>query len=68
MQTLHGMLLEMMTWFNVEKDVLDRAEKSGINNKNNKALGILIRDWSTGQYDEEPEIVLSELLELVPAT
>jgi hypothetical protein len=66
MTTLHSMLLEMGTWLSSTPDELERAKKSGITTKNNKNLKSLVTAWQNGNYDEDPEILHQELLNLIP--
>lgn len=64
--TLHDMLLEMGTWLSSTPEELERAEKSGITNRNNKNLKSLVTAWEDGNYDEDPEILHQSLLNLIP--
>jgi len=66
MITLHSMLLEMGTWLSSTPDELKRAKESGITTKNNKNLKSLVTAWQDGNYDEDPEILHQELLNLIP--
>ena len=66
MITLHSMLIEMGTWLSSTADELERAKKSGITTKNNKNLKSLVEAWQNGNYDEDPEILHQELLNLIP--
>ncbi len=40
-------------------------QASGITTANNKELASLVRGWTSGRYDEDPEYLLNELLWLV---
>lgn len=66
MTTLHSMLLEMGTWWSSTPDELKRAKESGITTKNNKNLKSLVTAWQNGDYDECPEILHQELINLIP--
>jgi hypothetical protein len=61
MVTLAGMFSEMQTWFSIGKHLLDKADRSSINTKNNTKFKQLVKDWETGMYDEDPYTMLNEL-------
>jgi hypothetical protein len=43
----------------------DAAAKSGITVSNNKTFASLVREWSNGDYDECPELLVQGLTNLI---
>ncbi len=64
--TLHDMLTEMQSFVTVDEETLKKAESSDINNQNNKELHDLIGDWVEGIYDNDPEVLKQNLIDLIP--
>jgi len=63
--TLYDMLQELQTWFKVDKEDLLKAKLSGINMKNNDEFADLVYAWRDGIYDEDPDSLLNELLNML---
>jgi hypothetical protein len=64
--TLYSMLTELATWISTSQDLLEKAKSSGITTKNNSRLKSLVSEWTSGVYDEDPEILHSSLIGLIP--
>jgi hypothetical protein len=63
--TLYDMLQEMGTWFSVPQVALQAAKKSGINEDNHHEFAKLVMDWQDGRYDDDPDYLYNELLNLI---
>jgi len=59
--TLSDMFAEMSTWIKFTDEEKKKADESGIDTQNNKGFAKLVKDWSYGKYDEDPEFVGNEL-------
>lgn len=46
-------------------DLTSKAKKLDINTYNNSNLKKLVNDWTKGIYDEDPDILMYELLKIV---
>ena len=55
--TINDLLQEMETWCTFSPKMKEKAEASDIDNFNNKKFMKLVRDWSNGVYDEDPQYV-----------
>ena len=47
-------------------DHFDKAFHSGITTTNNKEFKGLFNDWMSGVFDEDPDVLLRELISLLP--
>jgi hypothetical protein len=56
---------EINTYSPIEEGVMAKAKESNITTVNNKSLKGLVSDWVNGVYDEDPDILASELANLV---
>lgn len=59
--SLSDMFSELSTWIEFTDEEKEEANKSGIDTSNNSGFARLVKDWSFGKYDEEPEFVANEL-------
>ena len=57
MVTILSLLEEMQTWLNFSQKVQAQASASKINTKTNKEFAQLVKDWSSGRCDEDPQYV-----------
>jgi hypothetical protein len=58
---IYQMLTELQTWFSPSQELLDKAEQSKITTKNNATFKRLVKDWETGMYDEDPDLIYNEI-------
>lgn len=65
MLTISDLLDEMRSWVAVGPSLVEQAVNSNINVKNNKRFARLVEDWVNGVYDEDPQIVVSEISSLL---
>lgn len=65
MYTILDLLREMMTWVSVGPSLLEQAVNSNITTENNRRFARLVEDWTNGVYDEDPQIVVSEISSLL---
>lgn len=63
--TILNMLQELSTWIDWDKDILAKAKASKITDKNNRIFKSLVNGWVDGDYDDDPEALQSDLLELL---
>ena len=63
--TLSSMLLEMQTWVQLPKEIIQAAEASGITTRNSKELKSYVNSWTQGSYDEDPELLVHSLIHLI---
>lgn len=63
--TLSSMLLEMQTWVQIPKEIIQAAEASGITTSNSKELKSYVNSWTHGHYDEDPELLVHSLIHLI---
>ena len=66
--TLSSMLLEMQTWVQIPKEIIQAAEASGITTRNSKELKSYVNSWTQGRYDEDPQLLVNALIHLIPKT
>ena len=59
--TLASMFAELGTWITFSPDEKEAAEKSKVTDRNNKRFKDLVKDWSKGMYDEDPQYAAQEL-------
>ena len=64
--TLHSMLTEMETWCSFTEEQKAKAKSSDVHTSNNPKLRRLVDMWQDGEYDEDPEVLAQELVELIP--
>ena len=65
MTTLNDMILELGTWVTFSEKQKAAALKSEITTKNNSEFRALVNDWHYGLYDEDPNYLASEILNLL---
>jgi hypothetical protein len=63
--TAHELLLELKSFVKVEDKEIQAAERSGIDSKNSRDMGILLRGWANGKYDNDPFALVHEINTLV---
>jgi len=63
--SLYDMLQEMQTWSKTSQDILKKAKASKITNANSVEFQELVLDWSQGYYDEDPHVLVEELISLL---
>jgi hypothetical protein len=56
---------ELQTWLTFNPKDKELISKSNINTRNNKDFKKLVKDWSNGVYDEDPEYAKQELMYIV---
>lgn len=63
--SLFDFMGEINTYSRIEESVMTKAKESNITTVNNKELKQLVADWVNGVYDEDPDMLASELANLV---
>ena len=63
--TLHDFLEELATWVPSTEEQIRKAYISEINTKNNTAFRRLINAWVSGKYDEDPNALHTEVINLL---
>ena len=63
--TIFDMLQEMESFTKVSEDDLNKASHSNINEKNSIHLKRLIEEWCDGCYDEDPDLLVNNLVYLL---
>lgn len=59
--TLSDMMAELSTWIEFTDEEKKAAGESGIDTVSNKGFAKLVKDWTHGKFDEDPEFVANEL-------
>jgi hypothetical protein len=59
--TLASMFAELGTWISFTDAEKAAAGKSKVTDSNNKRFKDLVKDWSKGMYDEDPQYAAQEL-------
>ena len=63
--SLGDMYREMGTWMQLNPRMQKIADESGLNDANSEDLQYLVNGWMDGAYDEDPEILMSELENII---
>ena len=63
--TIADMVDELSTWIKFSPEDKIKAKKSKIDTKSNKQFAKLVKDWQNGRYDEDPDAIGNEILELL---
>lgn len=63
--TLNEMILELGTWVTFSEKQKAKALGSEITTKNNSKFRALVNDWCAGIYDEDPNCLAEEILNLL---
>ena len=63
--TINSLVTELQSFITVPRETLTKSLESNITDKNNTQFKEVLRDWSNGEYDEDPEIALNELRTLL---
>jgi hypothetical protein len=63
--TLYDMLCEMQSFTNVSQTDLDDAIANPVDTDNAEFCA-LVKEWSLGKYDEDPELMLQALRGFLP--
>jgi len=61
--TLHDMLSEMGTWRDTSVYLKDELLKA-VTTKNCPRLKKAVKDWTSGMYDEDPNLLIDDLIRL----
>ena len=64
-QTLYHFLLEMGTWFKTSEEILAKVKNTKLSTQEKIHLSKLSRDFNEGLYDEDPELLYNELIQMV---
>lgn len=59
------LLTEMQSFITVEPKLLAKAQSSEITDNNNSTFRTLVKDWTNGLYDEDPEMVVQAIRQLI---
>lgn len=63
--SLGDMYREMGTWMRLDPKMQRIADESGLTDENSEDLQYLVNGWMDGQYDEDPEVLMSELENII---
>jgi len=63
--SLGAMYREMGTWMRLDPRMQKIADESGIDDTNSEDLQYLVNGWTDGQYDEDPDMLMSELEQII---
>lgn len=63
--TLFSFLQEMQSFVSISISHMALAEKSDINYVNNTKLAELSDSWVDGDYDEDPQLLVDELIRIL---
>lgn len=61
MVSIYSLITELQSFVKVSQETLDKAQKSNIITKTNRAFNKLYKGWCNGDYDEDPQTLLFEL-------
>ncbi len=59
--SIHSLASEMQSFVKVDPTILAAAKASNITDANNTGMKKLVKAWSEGKYDEDPDYVISEI-------
>ena len=65
MTTISGLLLELKSFVTVDAATLKKAKASKINDHNDVNFAALYDGWAEGMYDEDPDLLVSEISNLL---
>jgi len=65
MTTIYELLSEMTSFVSVPSVYLEKAEYSNINSENSWKFDFLLNDWKDGIYDEDPDVLVNNIVELL---
>jgi len=63
--SIYNLLMELQTWFGPSQDIMDRAKESKITTKNNTRFKELVSGWTSGMYDEDPQLLFNRVCQLL---
>ena len=63
--SLGDMYREMGTWMRLDPQMQRIADESGLTDANSEDLQYLVNGWMDGAYDEDPEVLMSELENII---
>ena len=63
--SIYPFLQEINSFAIVENETFDNAKLSKITTSNNKPFKKMVDAWVEGEYDEDPEILVSEISNLL---
>jgi type III secretion system FlhB-like substrate exporter len=55
----------MGTWFKTSEEILERAKNKKLNAQEKNHLSTLYRHWNVGMYDEDPQMLYNELIQMI---
>lgn len=64
-ETIFGFLGEIKTYTEIDNSEMAKAKLSKINTSNNDEFKDLVMSWCDGAYDEDPESLAWELINLL---
>ena len=65
MTSIFNLLCELSSFTPVSYEDMGRAKKSKITYMNNEDFARMVNGWQDGQYDEDPDQLVSELVDLL---
>jgi hypothetical protein len=63
--TAFELLEELESWLTVDMTDKTKAVTSGIDTTSNPEFRELVEGWTSGKYDEDPDVLKQEILNLV---
>jgi hypothetical protein len=63
--SIYVMVIELSDWVKISPADVAKALASNITVENNEDFARLVNDWEDGRYDEDPEVLVSEILSLL---
>lgn len=59
--TIHDLMEELQTWHQFSPELMEKAKSSNLSTKTNAKLRLLVRQWETGMYDDDMEILCQRI-------
>jgi hypothetical protein len=63
--SIYVMVIELRDWVNISPADVAKALASNITVENNEDFARLVNDWEDGRYDEDLEVLVTEILSLL---
>ena len=65
MVTAADLLQEMQSFVHVKPELITKAKKAKVNEKNNSVFRDVLQGWKAGDYDESPEQVVTDIEHII---
>jgi len=60
--SIYQLLSELQSFVSINDQVMDIAHKSEISTENSMLFRQYVEDWENGVYDEDPDILVQDIL------